>query len=176
MGAFWREADSSLNLDVFAGITVAGVALHVELYDSNRTKIKDEKKDEEADLKKSPNVDKKVRDVSEKKGTPEGNREYKIENMTVKSEEPKKKDEAGLPKKTAVSKPKEEVVAKSKTSEHKHSEKPPTKSPTPSKNSHETKKHSAKAPETATKGKHPKKDAPDSASTKSPNDFLQDVS
>merc|ERR1712226_620634 len=68
--AFWREADSSLSLEVFAGITVAGVALQVELYDTNRTRIKEERKEEskEADPKKDENVEKKGRTESDKKG------------------------------------------------------------------------------------------------------------
>merc|ERR1711934_622950 len=100
--AFWREADSSLSLEVFAGITVAGVALQVELYDTNRTRIKEERKEEskEADPKKNENVEKKGRTESDKKGVA-ADQESKIEHKNVKSEDSKKnKDESVSSKKT----------------------------------------------------------------------------
>ena len=45
--AFWQEAHSSLSLELFTGITVGGVTLQVELYDTNRVKMKEERRKEE---------------------------------------------------------------------------------------------------------------------------------
>jgi len=50
--AFWQEADASLSLEVFTGISVGGTTLQVELYDTNRLKFKEERRKEENREKK----------------------------------------------------------------------------------------------------------------------------
>merc|ERR1712226_339545 len=49
--AFWQEADASLSLEVFTGISVGGTTLQVELYDTNRLKFKEERRKKEKVMK-----------------------------------------------------------------------------------------------------------------------------
>lgn len=158
--AFWREEDASLSLEVFSGITVGGVALQVELYDTNRIRAKDERRkeheeksparkdDEDVVAKKSP-PRKPTKSVSDKEVD---GKESQTKPSDVKVAKAPKKDDEIKPKPTT---PKKTDPVKAKES---HDEKSPKVksadegSKSPAKSASGTKK----APETPTKTKSPK--------------------
>ena len=169
--AFWQEADASLSLEVFTGISVGGTTLQVELYDTNRMKFKEERRKEEnrekteEDLpKKSPRIRKRK---SESEKSPKS--DVKESQNTLKQEDGKKgskpdevsKEKPTTPKKTdnpRTKEPTEEKGSKAKEDASKSS----------SKSTSASKKSPGKAPETPTKNnKSPK--ANGTTGTKSPS-------
>jgi len=160
--AFWQEADASLSLEVFTGISVGGTTLQVELYDTNRLKFKEERRKEENrektedDLpKKSPRIRKRK---SESEKSPKS--DVKESQNSLKQEDSKKaskpdevsKEKPTTPKKTdtpRAKEPTEEKGSKAKASED--------ASKSSSKSTSAAKKSPGKAPETPTKNsKSPK--------------------
>jgi len=159
--AFWQEADASLSLEVFTGISVGGTTLQVELYDTNRLKFKEERRKEETrdsnedDLpKKSPRIRKRK---SESEKSPKS--DVKESQNSLKQEDSKKaskpdevsKEKPTTPKKTdtpRAKEPTEDKGPKAKASED--------ASKSSSKSTSAAKKSPGKAPETPTKNKSPK--------------------
>jgi len=171
--AFWQEADASLSLEVFTGISVGGTTLQVELYDTNRLKFKEERRKEENresnedDLpKKSPRTRKRK---SESEKSPKS--DVKESQNSLKQEDSKKaskpdevsKEKPTTPKKTdtpRAKEPTEDKGSKAKASEE-------TSKSSSSKSTSAAKKSPGKAPETPTKNKSPKVNGTTGA--KSPN-------
>merc|ERR1712233_219823 len=156
--AFWQEADASLSLEVFTGISVGGTTLQVELYDTNRLKFKEERRKEENresnedDLpKKSPRI-RKLKSESEK--SPKSDVKESQNSLKEDSKKASKevsKEKPTTPKKTDTPKakePTEDKGSKAKTSED--------ASKSSSKSTSAAKKSPGKAPETPTKNKSPK--------------------
>merc|ERR1712156_1406651 len=159
--AFWQEADASLSLEVFTGISVGGTSLQVELYDTNRLKLKEERRKEESREKnhdempkKSPRTRKRRTDSDK---SPKS--DVKESQNSSKSEDSKKqskpiegsREKPTTPKKTENSKAKESTEDKEKGSKGKSSE-----DKSSSKSTSAVKKSPGKAPETPTKNKSPK--------------------
>jgi len=170
--AFWQEADASLSLEVFTGISVGGTSLQVELYDTNRLKLKEERRKEESREKnhdempkKSPRTRKRRTDSDK---SPKS--DVKESQNSSKSEDSKKqqkpiegsKEKPTTPKKTENSKAKESTEDKEKGSKGKSSE-----DKSSSKSTSAVKKSPGKAPETPTKNKSPKVNG-SAAGTKTP--------
>jgi len=160
--AFWREADNALNLEVFTGISVGGVTLQVELYDTNRVRKprirmkEDGKREDEEDevkettSKKSDNEEKKETEKIGLKSGKESQNELVDEKVAKKSKDDTNNVKVEASKKAIVAKPKETGTDKQKNQIITTTEES-TKSP--SKTANGTKKPSAKTPESNTKTK-----------------------
>jgi len=171
--AFWKEADSGLDLEVFTGIKVGGVTLQVELYDSNRAKIKGEKKieekvEEKETSKKIDNTDKKLRPEPDKKGGSKTDNESHNElkeqklNDSKNSKDDESNDKIVNPKNTAT-KTKDVGNDKVKTTEATE-QSPKSKS----KMANGVKKTPTKSPETKAKSVKASGDTPSKTGNKPP--------
>merc|ERR1712203_619284 len=120
--AFWQEADASLSLEVFTGISVGGTSLQVELYDTNRMKLKEERRKEESREKnhdempkKSPRTRKRRTDSdkSPKSDVKESQNSSKFEDSKKQSKPIEgSREKPTTPKKTENSKAKESTEQK----------------------------------------------------------------
>merc|ERR1712130_658035 len=156
--AFWQEADASLSLEVFTGISVGGTTLQVELYDTNRLKFKEERRKEENresnedDLpKKSPRIRKRKSESEKSPKSDVKESQNSLKEDSKKASKEVSKEKPTTPKKTDTPKakePTEDKGSKAKTSED--------ASKSSSKSTSAAKKSPGKAPETPTKNKSPK--------------------
>lgn len=139
--AFWQEEHAGLSLEVFTGITVQDVTLEVELYDTNRMRIKEERRRKEQEEA----GDAKTDDEGTKKPAP---------RRSTKSESERRGKESQNGVKTEKAKPEEDVKTKpatpKKTASPKGSEEEKS-AKTPAKEA--TRTPVKKAPETPTKTK-----------------------
>jgi len=180
---FWQEADAKLSLEVFSGITVGGVALQVELYDTNRPKREDRPRREDREEEEgTPAAAKKADSDADKKTArkprkSESEKEPKLNGKESHSD--KKSDEAKKSKPDSETKTKSATTPK-KTDSPKSKETIDAKEPkTPTKTNSATKKPptTPKTPETKTKSpkvngsapKSPSKDAKAAPSKTSPS-------
>jgi len=169
--AFWQEPDSKLSLEVFTGISVAGVTLQVELYDTNRLRAKEERRKEEDSVKREGKEQtpwKAASDLPKKspklKKSEMDKKEAKIESQTEKpSVAGKAKTEKNVDVKLTPRTPKKTVTPKGKDIDDQINKvKTPEKGATDE--ASKAKKLPSKAPETPAKTKAPKtpSDAPKS--------------
>jgi len=170
---FWQEADAKLSLEVFTGITVGGVVLQVELYDTNRPKREDRPRREDREEEEEEEEEKPV--AATKKADGDGDKKTVRKPRKSESEkEPKlngkeshgdkKSEEAKKSKPDSETKTKPATTPK-KTDSPKSKETSDAKEPkTPTKTNSATKKPptTPKTPETKTKSPRVNGSAPKS--------------